>query len=209
MSAFAIVFWLWFVVSTTIFIHRRIKARATKRATLPAPRATTTPPVGATGPDLRTPPWVAATRQAADPAPAPAVEPPPSAPAGPADNDAHRVSVRRAGHPTVGIAQALQGIHMPCDLAPLTLGVQDLDPDHVDLVTSGVGPDAVSSELTAELERLGYTVNDLGAGEHLADRDGTVVRVKVHDRPRLSVSSDGRGFTTAPPDGIVVEMTVV
>jgi DNA gyrase/topoisomerase IV subunit B len=66
----------------------------------------------------------------------------------------------------------------------------------------------VATGLHSELTRLGYEVTDLGAGEHLATRGQTVVRVKIHDRPAVSVGVDGRGFPTAPPDGVVVELTV-
>lgn len=213
MSVFAVLFWLWFAVSTTIFIQRRIKARATKRAMGPMSADRSSTVSGSPAPGAPTPPWVTDARQPGASAPSPAMPAPaapaPAAPTTQPDNGAHRVSARETAHPATSIAEALQGIAMPCDLAPLTLGMHDLDPGHVELVTCGVEPETVATALTAELERLGYGVSDLGAGEHLADREGTVVRVKVHDRPRLSVSSDGRGFATAPADGIVVEMTVV
>jgi hypothetical protein len=106
------------------------------------------------------------------------------------------------------IADALTGIHMPCDLAPLTSGATDLDPARVTLATSLVGSADLATQLDDELSRLGYEVTDMGGGDHVARRGETVVRVKVHDHPAVSARADGRGFPTAPPEGIVVEFTL-
>jgi hypothetical protein len=205
MSVFAILFWLWLVVSTTIFVKRRIggrRARSTSDAVKPAPHPKTqpagleTPPPDEVAPPATVDVDVKESALASVPAERPPADRPPI--------DAIKPSTR----PTLGIADALSGITMPCDLAPLTIGVSDLDPDRVDLATSSAGIGDVADGLTSELDRLGYAVSDLGAGEFLANRDGTVVRMKIHDRPALSVRADGRGFPTAPPEGIVVEMAL-
>ncbi len=104
----------------------------------------------------------------------PAVEgaPSPVAPAPPA----HRLPV----------AEAVQGIAMPCDLLPL------VDPDDPLLVgghtarfsTTTATVRAVAAGLADELERLGYTVGGLdavsaGTTTLLAERDGVAVTAEV------------------------------
>jgi hypothetical protein len=204
MSVIGILFWLWFAVSVVLLIQRRLRRRAAARTAEPTVAVVDPAPGGPVpvedGQAASAP--SSAAGSATDPArPAPAE---PAAP--PADRSAP--AARPAGDGRPGLADALNGIRLPCDLVPLTIGVTDLDPAHVDLVTSGVGPQRVAEELGRELDRLGYEVSDLGAGEYLASRDGTVVRLKIHDRPAVSIGGDGRGFPTAPPDGIVVELTL-
>ena len=212
MSIFGMIFWVWLAVSMVVFIGRRVKGRAGGGAAADPPD----------GPDvIGSPP-----RSMIESAPAGAA-PVDGGPPGlgrseedfargdgamfPIDDPAPRP--RTLGETSrlrssLGIADALSGIRMPCDLAPLTLGVADLDPAHIDLVTSGVAAGEVTAQLDAELSRLGYAIDDLGGGEQLATRDDVVVRVRVHDRPALSVGADGRGFPTAPPDSLVVELAV-
>jgi hypothetical protein len=232
MSVFGIIFWLWLTVSVVILVQRRLKRRVVRRA-----GGVVAPPgsqaAGDTGDESTTD--VRGTGGGpgggADPAPVDdQVEAVPLDSEAPtADHDQTEGSTSSApmvertddsipaapttrmagpGGRVSGIAEALSGIQMPCDLAPLTLGVAGLDPVNVDLVTTGVGPGEVAAQLDSELTRLGYEVTDLGAGEQLATRGETVVRVKVHDRPALSVRADGRGFPNAPSDSIVVELTV-
>ena len=246
MSVFAIVFWLWFLVSAVILIRRRVTRRANGAAvgTAPATAASVVSddssastgteadaslgsdhspddelcedyvqalvddgfgtadigdgpcPTNVDAPPDRT--------MEPSPAPEPDLDTRISDPPPPAALDSARGSMDS----TLGISDALSGIKMPCDLAPLTVGVESLNPAQVDLVTTGVGPDDVAAQLDKELTRLGYDVAELGEGEHLATRGETVVRVKVHDRPAVSVGSDGRGFPTAPADGIVVELSL-
>jgi hypothetical protein len=204
------VFWLWLAVSVVVLIGRRVRRASASpvRDAGPTPTATADAPVPPPAPSPSDPavaftgsaPVVpdgigpAGTEPDAEPEPAPAVVPPPPPPDG-------------AGR-AADLAGALDGINLPCDLAPLTLGAAELDPDHVDLVTTGVAAREVTEELRRELGRLGYEVTDLGAGEHQATREETSVRFKIHDRPAVSVAADGRGFPTAPPDGLVVELTL-
>jgi hypothetical protein len=207
MSAFAILFWLWLIVSTAVFIQRRIssrRARSTSGAVSPVPRPETPPP----GLETAAPEEIMAPAAAeVDPEVHESIPVPLPTDRSPADLPPID-SIKPSTRPMLGIADALSGITMPCDLAPLTIGVSGMDPNHVDLATSSAGIGDVADGLTDELERIGYAVSDLGAGEFLADREGTVVRMKIHDRPALSVRANGRGFPTAPPDGIVVEMAL-
>lgn len=212
MSVLGIIFWLWLTVSVVVFIGRRVKGRA--RAVPAAPDGP-----AAVGPGSRS--MIEPTPVGPDPVEGPTAGlegsdeglarvdgpaipiddtmPPPRPPA----------VVGPSGlRSSLSIADALSGIQMPCDLAPLTLGSADLDATHIDFVTSGVGAAEVTAQLDAELARLGYAIDDLGGGERLSTRDDVVVRVRVHDRPAVSVAADGRGFPTAPPDSIVVEFAV-
>ncbi len=84
------------------------------------------------------------------------------------------------------VAEAVQGIAMPCDLLPV------VDPDNSMLVrghtarfsTTTATVRAVAAGLADELERLGYTVGGLdtvsaGTTTLLAERDGVAVTAEV------------------------------
>jgi len=214
MSVFGIIFWLWLTVSMVVFVGRRVKGRARARAVPAAPDGPAVVDPGSRS-------MIEPTPVAPDPVEGPTAGPRGST-EGPARVDGPATPIDDTMPPprpsadvgppalrsSLSIADALSGIEMPCDLAPLTLGSADLDATRIDFVTSGVGAAEVTAQLDAELARLGYAIDDLGGGERLSTRDDVVVRVRVHDRPAVSVAADGRGFPTAPPDSIVVELAV-
>lgn len=222
MSIFGIIFWLWLAVSIVMLVQRRVKRRAERRGN-GAQEPVRAEPAGGdqTGGDEPPDHPDSEHRMTADgdsdegrsedqadgTGATENQEQPESSPSESGPSPSTR-NIATPGARAADLSEALTGIKMPCDLAPLTLGTGDMDPVHVDLVTTGSTPAEVTTQLNGELARLGYEVADLGGGEYLASRGETVVRVRVHDRPSLSVGADGRGFPTAPEDGIVVEVTL-
>jgi hypothetical protein len=133
----------------------------------------------------------------------PDLAPPPPAPAPtpPAATDplAERRAVRR-GAPAAGVADALVGIRMPCELVPL---VDRLATDRIALSTSGYPAEVVGTALADELERLGYVLRPLTDHELIATRGGTELHLRLQ-RPNI----DGRHLDhpTARVDAVVVEI---
>lgn len=245
MSVFAIVFWLWVMVSLVVLVKRQVSKRG-KRPTpvVSAVDPSEAPPTSHTPSPVSSPETtldvddveqapgdhpdegsantpedgtdgaravvraMLAEQQAGRAVSAP--ETVPTGPSGASDEGRPAAPGRSvaAARQSNGLSAALDGIRLPCDLAPLTLSADSPDPDHLDLVTKGHPSAIVASELGDELERLDFEMSDLGGGEYLATRDQTVIRVRVHDRPAVSVAEDGRGFSTADPDSIVVEISI-
>ncbi len=199
----AVLFWAWVLVSIVIFLRRRAAKRATARqettvgAVKPFSRREEVTPDDA---DLHAPipAGVGATAPSAS-APAPP-SPPPGFEAGAAPV-IDRPMPRSA--PAAGIADALVGIRMPCDLVPLVL--DRLATDHITLSTTGHPAEEVGTALADEVERLGYVVRPLSDHEVLATRGGTDLRLTI--RPP---GPDGSHLLhpTARQDSVVVEITL-
>jgi hypothetical protein len=179
-----ILFWCWFAVS--VFILLRRGARRVGGSSAPA-RSEVTAPVRREWPPLHE----------IDPVPADdavdgATDEPPAAARG------------VFGHPTATIATALEGIRMPCDLAPLTGSLADIE-RRVAFFTVGWPAEAVGPEVADELERIGMQFTSLSDNRAVARRDDVEVRVALH-----SVGSAINGiadptFPTAPEHSVVVE----
>jgi hypothetical protein len=216
----AVLFWAWLLVSVVIFVRRRATKRAAARTddgqeletpadldvtavTEPAPEAAPFEAlVHATAgaaptvpflPKLPTPP--PDVDALAAPAPPPGFE----APVAPTvDRSAHRSA------PAAGVADALVGIRMPCDLVPLVL--DRLASGRITLSTTGYPAEAVGTALADEVERLGYVLRPMSDHEVLATRGATGLRLTI--RPP---DADGRHFEhpTAREDSVVVEITLL
>lgn len=180
-------FWCWFGVSCVILVRRLgRKVGGTNRAgTTTASRPPVTwPPLP---PDART----------ADAAPTDDAAPVPGT-AGAAVPDA--VAPKR-------LTDALDGIRLPCDLAPLAARDAGLDFDRrAAFYTVGYPAEAVAPSIADELERLGMEFNSLSDSVAVATRDDLRVRVAVR-----SVGSAARNgvadldYPTAPEHCVVVE----
>jgi len=203
----AVLFWAWALVSIVIFLRRR----ATKRATA---RQETT--VGAVKPFSRGDAVVPADAGTDAPAPAPvlagvgATSPSVSAPTPPSPPPGFEAGAAPVidrpmprSAPAAGIADALVGIRMPCDLVPLVL--DRLATDHITLSTTGHPAEEVGTALADEVERLGYVVRPLSDHEVLATRGGTDLRLTI--RPP---GPDGSHLLhpSARQDSVVVEITL-
>ncbi len=216
----AVLFWAWLLVSVVIIVRRRVTKRAAARtdvdqdlgapadldvtdAAEPAPEAA---PIEAlahasAGADPTVPfmPSVPTSTFAAEASMAPTPSPDFDAPeAGATDRPVPRSA------PAAGVADALAGIQMPCDLVPLVL--DRLANDRITLSTTGYPAEAVGTALADEVERLGYALRPMSDHELLATRGSTGLRLTI--RPP---DADGRHFEhpTAREDSVVVEIAVL
>ncbi len=123
----------------------------------------------------------------------------------PADPVASGVATRTEDAPLArSLADALAGIRMPCELAPLTTTAR-LDPRNMVFTTSGYPAEVVGTSVADELERLGYSFSPVDERTLQARRGGTVVAVTVHPDKEAAVSALGGRAGTAPEDGMAVE----
>jgi hypothetical protein len=179
--------YVWFVV-WRVRVERRRK-EAAEQAELPAKAALRTTLV-----DVPSTP-TSATPVTEAPAPAVSATAPPTA------------TTPAASAATV--AQALAGIQLPADLAPLTtmaprLGVGD----RVAFWTDTAPIEIVGPAFTSELERLGYSVTPVDRSMLAADRDGTRLTVVLHPEGLLAYIDDKLAFTSVPERSVVVEIWI-
>ncbi len=159
----------------------------------PATALPPVPPVTAEGLEPVAPPEPSATRGGffaagpADPARSPA--PPPS-----------------AGRPTV--AEAVQGIVMPCGLSPVVDATQALpNPFRVSFLTNLAPAAEVGRALADELERLGYTLATTTPTELLARRDATELRVVLFPTAAAAKRGLDQLFPAAGPGSVGLELS--
>jgi len=195
----AVVFWAWVLVSIVVLLRRRATRRATAR--MEATEDAMVPPI--TDEEVRPAdadvPVPVAVGAGARSAPSPPT-PPPGFDT-PTDPIVDRPAPRSA--PAAGVADALVGIRMPCDLVPLVL--DRLATDHITLSTTGHAAETVGPALADEIERLGYVVRPISDNEVLATRGTTELRLTI--RPP---GSDGRHLLhpTAREGSVVVEIAL-
>jgi hypothetical protein len=200
----AVIFWAWLLVSIVVLVRRRAAKRADRVETA----------VESSPADLAAAPDADVTAEAADTRvhatvgatpTAPEAHPPPTPPPGfetPVEPIIDRPVHRSA--PAAGVADALVGIRMPCDLVPLVL--DRLASDRITLSTTGHPAAEVGTALADEVERLGYVVRPMSDHEVLATRGATELRLSIRGADR-----DGKHLDhpTAREDAVVVEIAIV
>lgn len=178
---YAVLFYLWLLVSVVILVRRRL-GRAADRAEhlddAPPP-----PPDRS----LAERPW-----PRPDEAAAPAVP-----------------HVARPATSDAPLPRLLEGIHLPADLAPLTHLGPAPPGDRLVLVTRSAPPEVVASALADELERLGYAVASLTDTVAVARGERGAVEVEVHADAATAELDGARRFPTADDDAVVVELRPV
>ncbi len=209
MTLLVTLYWLWFAASLAILARRAVrKLWRTPADATPAASVTR-------GPAAKAAPAAPAVH-AADAAPA--------APAAPAADAAPRSAtpgdVRGATPPAVprpdrspvagartSLAEALAGIRMPLDLAPLS-HFDGADPTRrLVLATSACPATAVDAALTEELERLGYAVERTGPTDVLAHRGDHAVALHMRTIAfRASGGPADAAYPTAPVGSVVVDL---
>jgi hypothetical protein len=196
----AVLFWIWVAVSVVVLVRRRITKRAQRRvaeAQVASVDAEDVVDVPVDDRSAEPAPEPVAVLAATAPAPAP---PPPAAMpvADPIVEARHHRSA-----PAAGIADALVGIKMPCDLVPLVF--DRLATDRITLSTVGFPAEIVGTSLADEVERLGYVVRPLSDREVIATRGVTELRLTINPP-----GPDGRHLhhPQARDDSVVVEIVL-
>jgi len=110
-----------------------------------------------------------------------------------------------SGRPTV--AEAVEGIAMPCGLAPVIDGSSVPNPFRVSFLTTLAPAPEVGRAVADELERLGFALSTATPTELVARRGPTQLRVVLFP----SASSAKRGllpmFPAAPPGAVGIELS--
>jgi hypothetical protein len=193
-----LLFWCWFAVSAAILVRRAFRRVTSEpRSSHPAAAAGTASPVTAAG----------------TASPVAAVAPPPAVALG----DVATAAPVTPGAPTPAstatvapgavatIADALRGIRLPCDLAPLTGSGGGDEARRVAFYTVGYPAAAVAPQVADELERLGMRFDALTDNAAVAWRDDARVRVTVRTvGTRIGEVAD-LTYPTAPEHSVVVE----
>jgi hypothetical protein len=103
------------------------------------------------------------------------------------------------------VADVLQGISLPCDLAPLVDPGRVFDPCRVAFVTDHATPSEVGAGLGDELERLGFSLATLSDTELEATKDDRRVTVTIHPDPSTVTFGAAPAFPNLPAGSVVVE----
>ena len=103
------------------------------------------------------------------------------------------------------LAEAVQGIAMPCDLAPL-MGTGALDPREVAFFTTGHDAATVGFALSDELERLGFVLTPIDDRTIRAENGPDLVRARLISTALTSEDVMSELHPSAPSDALVVEM---
>jgi hypothetical protein len=103
------------------------------------------------------------------------------------------------------LAEAVDGIAMPCDLAPL-MGTGTPDPREVSFFTHGHEPVSVGSALSDEFERLGYEITPLDDRSIRAERGPDAVEARLVSTLLTSAEVMGELHPSAPEGALVVEL---
>ena len=217
------IFWPWFATSCFILLRRRVthgswkalsaqekleQQKAEQRDFPPPPPteiaepATSVAPAGSTDPG--TTPFESSVPAAEshahqDPRPEPVRETSHAqASVAPGSVDTMRTRAR-------SLAEAVEGITMPCDLAPL-MGKGHLDPREVAFFATGHHPGAIGAALAGELERLGYRLTPLDDRSIKAERDSDVVEIRLVSAELTSEAVMRDKHPSAPADAVVAEL---
>lgn len=205
MRWYAILFWIWVVVSLGILVWRRVNGSGEDD-----------------GDVLVEEPSSALTKQWAPPPPDPEA---PAAPGAPFESDPSTDDQRTppAGPPPppasdpspppsrVGttLAELLSGITLPHGLVPLTQSLPASGPaTSIVVATESAGPEQVATALADEIEGLGYTVRTTGEHTALAEGPRGAVEIEIHPHAGASAEGGSLRFPTAGANSVVVELRV-
>ena len=103
------------------------------------------------------------------------------------------------------LADAVEGIALPCDLAPL-MGVGPLTPREVAFFTTGFSPATVGSELSDEFERLGYEITPIDDRSIRAERGVDTIEARLLGHEFTPPEVMHELHPSAPAGALVVEM---
>jgi hypothetical protein len=191
MRWYAILFWLWVLISLAILVLRRLNG---SRRDDEAPEA----------------PSSALTKEWAPPPADPSVPTPeagPTAAPDPVSNDVPRpVPASAPRSAPMSIVGLLEGISLPHGLVPLTQSSASGLGSTLVACTDTASPEDVGTALADELERLGYSITTTGDQTALADGPRGTIEIEIHPSSSTAVDGGTLRFPTAPPGSVVVEM---
>lgn len=101
------------------------------------------------------------------------------------------------------LAEALTGIQMPADLAPLV--GDNLDPRRMLFTTGTASPETVGGALADELERLGFALQPLDERSVAASRPGAAVEVRILPSAEAARTALGDRMEAVPENAVVTE----
>jgi hypothetical protein len=105
------------------------------------------------------------------------------------------------------IAELVEGIRMPCDLAPIVETVPRVGArEEVAFVTRGHSATEVGGAVGDELRRLGYELQARNETEALAVRGDDVLGVTVYPEPWMVERAGRPAFPVAIEGSVVVEL---
>ncbi len=219
-----VVFWIWFAIGAAILVHRLFttgsfraggrakdeeatenerRATAERHAAFEAQLAAFAPAKPSTAaahhamhaPDIAPPADLSAgdVLEASDERELPAA----AMPASPSNPDGLLPAAARAR----SLAEALQGIHMPCDLTPVP--TERTDERHMMFATSTTEAGEVGAALADELERLGFDLVPLDERSIAAVRPEA--RVEVRILPDDAAGTPGPLLGRIAPGSVVTE----
>ena len=116
---------------------------------------------------------------------------------------------RSAEAPRLAVARLLEGISLPCDLAPVISADKPVRASvglHVAFSTSGVDPREIGQKLGDELERLGFSVESVSASQVQATRQDGGLLVSLLTDPAKMTREGKQVYPTMPPGSTVVEV---
>jgi hypothetical protein len=103
------------------------------------------------------------------------------------------------------LADAVAGISMPCDLAPL-MGAGPLTPREAAFFTTGYPPSTVGAALSDEFEHLGYEITPLDDRSIRAVRGPNAIEARLLGHELTTPEVMRELHPSAPADALVVEM---
>lgn len=111
--------------------------------------------------------------------------------------------------PRTSLAEALRGIAMPSDLAPLVhVGLTDPERRAV-FATSGRTVELVGAEVAAELLRLGYQLEPMSATDAIARRGDDALTVRMRTiGPQPQKGPADAAYPTAPAGSVVLDVEI-
>lgn len=205
MKVLVVIYWVWFAISVVVLtrrVIRRIFGRSDTAPTATSQGATT----GSVLMDsLAKRVHDRAARAAFDTTSVPPAE------SAPESVPAMRPLPQPARSPIAGaratLADALAGIAMPADLAPLTL-VSGADMVHrAVFATTSTTLEQVDAEVLAELERLGYELDRVGPHASLARRGDDALALRLHViGPQPKKGPAHANYPTAPASSVVLDV---
>ena len=100
------------------------------------------------------------------------------------------------------LAEALAGIKIPCDLAPMVT-TEHLDPRNMLFATTDHPAEVIGTSVADELERLGYSLVPIDSQTIHARHGGTLLEITVHP-DKVTASGALAGRAAAAPDAAVL-----